>query len=233
MRIGIVEDECVWQHKIYNIINRCVHKKSINCEIIIISDIEDVLKENIDLLFLDIELEHGQNGLDIAEKMLMHHFQGKICFLTSHTEFAREGYKVNAFRYIDKIHLDEIEEAINSYLETKIQEQIIICENVEGLKEKLRLKDIVFIETCARKLKFFMMDGREYICNGLISEYANALVSYGFYQVQRSYIINMKYVKNQNSRGITLLNGMFITIGRKQREEFKKVFFDWRMKYDI
>ena len=39
MRIGIVEDECVWQHKIYNIINRCVHKKSINCEIIItISD---------------------------------------------------------------------------------------------------------------------------------------------------------------------------------------------------
>ena len=32
-----------------------------------------------------------------------------MCFLTSHTELARLGYRVNAFRYTDKKHLDNIE----------------------------------------------------------------------------------------------------------------------------
>ena len=42
--------------------------------------------------------------------------QCKVCFLTSHTEMARLGYRVNAFRYIDKRHLEEITEALDFFL---------------------------------------------------------------------------------------------------------------------
>lgn len=82
---------------------------------------------DIDLLFLDIELAEGEDGFQIAEQLMHCGNKSKICFLTSHTEQARLGYKVNAFRYVDKKHLDEIGEALDSFLKTKIQDRIISC----------------------------------------------------------------------------------------------------------
>lgn len=69
-----------------------------------------------DLLFLDIELAEGEDGFGIARQLMDSGNQCKVCFLTSHTEMARLGYRVNAFRYIDKRHLEEITEALDFFL---------------------------------------------------------------------------------------------------------------------
>ena len=233
MNICVVEDEKVWRNKIQEIIEKYCMENNILFQIHLCSNGTDFMKnKEADLVFLDIELAEGENGFEIAEKLSDAGKQCKICFLTSHTELARLGYRVNAFRYIDKKHLEEIEEALDSFLKTKIQERNICCNDISGICRKIKLDTLLLIETSGRKLRYLMVDGKEYFCEGNISEVSKSLEQFGFFQVQRSYVINMKFIEKVDSRKVTLRNGLEIVIGRTHSSEFKKAFLKWRMFFD-
>ena len=237
MRIGIVEDEAVWRDKIRDIVEKYCRDKKFSVQVNAYGSGRDFMESpEADLLFLDIELadgeEDGEDGFKIAEKLQESGSRCRVCFLTSHTEMARQGYKVNAFRYIDKKYPEEIGEALGAFLRTKIQERIIYCMDTAGLQIKINLSGLLLVETSGRKLRYLMLDGREHFCEGLISEAAQSLSPFGFFQVQRSYIVNLKYIERVDSREIMLCNGMEIAIGRTHGRDFKKAFFRWRMLFD-
>ncbi len=233
MKISIIEDEEVWREKIQTIIEKYCRDKNIPVQISSYSSGSDFMKNaDADLLFLDIELAEGEDGFAIAERLMNCGNKCKVCILTSHTELARLGYKVNAFRYIDKKHLEEIREAIDFFLKTKIQDRIISCNDAAGIHIMINLNELQLIETYGRKLRYLMLDGREYLCEGRISETARSLSGVGFFQIHRSYIVNLKYIEKVNSHEITLSSGLKVVIGRAHSKEFKKEFFKWRMWFD-
>lgn len=183
MKIAIVEDEAVWRDKIQTIIEKYCSDKNISFQINSYSSGKEFMKNSdTDLLFLDIELAEGEDGFQIAEQLMHCGNKSKICFLTSHTEQARLGYKVNAFRYIDKKHLEEIGEALDSFLKTKIQDRIISCNDTAGIRIKINLNELLLIETYGRKLRYLMLDGREHFCGGQISEAARSLSRFVFFR---------------------------------------------------
>jgi DNA-binding LytR/AlgR family response regulator len=230
MKISIIEDEAVWRDKIQATIEAYGKGKNISFKINTYSEGADFLKApEADLLFLDIELSKGEDGFAIARELMEAKNQCKICFLTSHTELARLGYRVNAFRYIDKKHLEEINEALDFFLKTNVQERFIYCNDTAGLSVKIGLNELLLVETNGRKLRYLLLDGREYFCEGKLSETAQSLSQFGFFRIQRSYIVNLKYIEKANSRGVTLCNGERLLIGRVHSKEFKKEFFKWRM----
>ena len=233
MKICIVEDEAVWRDKIKAAVFKYCMDKDIPARIIAYDSGRDFIENtDADLLFLDIELAEGEDGFQIAEKIADSGSQCKICFLTSHAEMARQGYRVNAFRYIDKKYLEEIDEALDSFFKTKLQERIIYCKDTDGIRIKISLNGLLLVETSGRKLRYLMLDGREHFCEGRISEAAQNLSPFGFFQVQRSYIVNLKYIESADSREIVLCNGLRIAIGRVHGREFKKEFFKWRMLFE-
>ncbi len=233
MKIGIVEDEAVWRDKIQTIIEKYCRDKNISSQINSYNSGKDFMKNaDADLLFLDIELAEGEDGFEIAEQLMSSGNKCKVCFLTSHTELARLGYRVNAFRYIDKKHLEEINEAIDFFLKTKIQDRIVFCNNIAGIRIKISLSELLLVETNGRKLRYLMSDGSEHLCEGQISEAARSLSRFGFFQIHRSYIVNLKYIEKVNSHEVTLCNGLKVVIGRIHSKEFKKEFFKWRMWFD-
>lgn len=233
MKISIVEDEAVWRNKIKAAVEKYCMDKNISARVEAYDNGRDFMENaDADLLFLDIELAEGEDGFRIAEKLRDSGSRCKICFLTSHTEMARYGYKVNAFRYIDKKYLEEIEEALAFFFQTKIQERMISCKDTAGIQVRINLKELLLVETNGRKLRYLMLNGREHICEGRISEAAQSLSPFGFFYVQRSYIVNLKYIESVNSHEIMLCNGLKIAIGRAHSKEFKKEFFRWRMLFD-
>ena len=233
MKIGIVEDEAVWRDKIQTIIEKYCRDKNISSQINSYNSGKDFMQNaDADLLFLDIELADGEDGFEIAEQLMNLGKKCKVCFLTSHTELARFGYRVNALRYIDKKHLEEINEAIDFFLKTKIQERIVFCNDTSGIRIKISLNELLLVETNGRKLRYIMLDGSDYLCEGQISEAARSLSRFGFFQIHRSYIVNLKYIEKVNSHEVTLCNGLKVVIGRIHSKEFKKEFFKWRMWFD-
>ena len=232
MKIGIIEDEAVWRDKVQAAVEKYCRDKNISFKINSYSNGRDFIKNtDADLLFLDIELAE-EDGFGIAERLMNSGSQCKICFLTSHTELARFGYRVNAFRYIDKKHLEEIDEALDSFLKTKIQDRIIYCKDASGIHTKINLNELLLVETNGRKLRYLMLDGSEHFCEGKISETAQSISEFGFFHIQRSYIVNLKYIEKVNSHEVTLCNGLKVVIGRVHSKEFKKAFFKWRMWFD-
>lgn len=230
MKIGIVEDEAVWRDKIQSVIGKYCREKEIPCQLYSYSSGKDFMRNpDTDLLFLDIELAEGEDGLQMAEQLLRCGNKCKVCFLTSHTELARSGYKVNAFRYIDKKHLEEIGEAIDAFRKTRIQDRIVACHDTAGIDIRINLNELLLVETYGRKLRYLMLDGREHFCEGRISETAQRLSQFGFCQIHRSYIVNLKYIEKVQGNEITLCNGLKAIIGRAHNKEFKKEFFKWRM----
>ena len=176
MKIAIVEDEEVWRDKIRNLIDKYCRDKNIPAQIDTYGNGSDFMKNaDADLLFLDIELAEGEDGFDIADKLMNFKNQCKICFLTSHTELARAGYRVNAFRYIDKKHLEEVGEAIDAFLRTRMQDRIVYCNDTAGIPIKINLNELLLVETSGRKLRYLMLDGSDYFCEGRISETAQSL----------------------------------------------------------
>lgn len=232
MKIGIVEDEPVWREKIQAVIEKYCGDKNISPQINSYGSGRDFMKNpDVDLLFLDIELAEGEDGFEMAENLMNSGSQCKICFLTSHTELARLGYRVNAFRYIDKKHLEEIDEALDIFLKTRIQDRTIYCDDTSGIRVKINLNELLLVETDGRKLRYLMLDGSEYFCGGRMSETAQSLSRFGFFRVQRSYIVNLKYIEKAGSHEITLCNGLKVAIGRVHSKEFKREFFRWRMYF--
>ena len=233
MKISIVEDEAVWRDKIHAVIEKYCRDKNIPFQINSYSNGTYFMKNaDTDLLFLDIELAEGEDGFQIAEQLMHDGKKGKVCFLTSHTELARSGYRVNAFRYIDKRHLEEVGEALDSFLKTKIQDQFISCNDSAGIRIRINLNELLLVETYGRKLRYLMLDGREHFCEGKISEAAKSLSPFGFSQIHRSYIVNLKYIEKAHSHEVTLCNGSKVMIGRAHSDAFKKDFFKWRMWFD-
>ena len=233
MKIGIIEDEAVWRERIKAAVEKYCADKNISLEIAAYGSGREYMEnEEADLLFLDIELADGEDGFEIAERLKDSGSRCKICFLTSHTEMARQGYRVNAFRYIDKKYMEEIDEALAFFFQTNIQERTVYCRDTFGIQVKINLSELLLVETSGRKLRYLMLDGMEHFCEGRISETAQSLSQYGFFNIQRSYIVNLKYIKSANSREVILCNGLKITIGRVHGREFQKAFFRWRMLFD-
>ena len=55
--------------------------------------------DRFDLYILDVEMPE-LNGFEVAKKLRVYQPDAGIIFLTSHFEFADEGYKVRALRYV-------------------------------------------------------------------------------------------------------------------------------------
>ena len=54
-----------------------------------------------DILFLDIDLGN-KNGIELARIMREHNAEAVLILVTNFSEYAPEGYEVNAFRYLSK-----------------------------------------------------------------------------------------------------------------------------------
>jgi len=231
MLVGIFDDDIIWTKRIGRYINNYlanVHSldyeiASINCEVELWR-----LIEKIDLLFLDVELSACTSGFEIAETIQSRGFQCKICFLTSHTEFAMQGYKFNAFRYIDKLNLVEVDEALESYISNRRKRVYINCKSNEGLEYRINVENVMYIEKIDRKIMYHLLDGNIFLSDGIIKELASRFKNIGLIQVQRSYIVNMRYIKSYDSRKVIIVDGTEITLGRDKTQDFKRKFFEWR-----
>ena len=69
--------------------------------------------DRFDLYILDVEMPE-LNGFEVARKLRVYQPDAGIIFLTSHFEFADEGYKVRALRYVQKLkYQQDLPEALS------------------------------------------------------------------------------------------------------------------------
>lgn len=190
---------------------------------------ESIKDKRFDLYFLDI-LMPGSTGLDVGRAIREIDSSAYIIYVTISREFSFEAFEIRAFHYLEKPVKEEAVFDILDVILPRIQRnpEKKICINTKSGLTSIRLNDIMYVENIARAAVYNMNDGRNIvgICNrGSFEESIRPISECAvFIQPHKSYFVNMDYIQNFGTKGITLDNGMEISISKKRFSTVKSEY---------
>lgn len=185
-----------------------------------------------DLIFLDIEMPEV-NGMQVASKLREMKFDGYIIFLTSHTEYMPDAFKVKAFRFLKKpVNDDDFEETIRESEKEILNEKKIIVTTSEGTK-LVDIKDVIYLET-VRNTTFIVTKQGEIENRKPLKEMLKILGTEHFIQVHKSYAVALRYIDSIDNNEINMkYTKLQIPVSRRKISEVKSAFFDYARKYAL
>ena len=184
---------------------------------------EDAFLQKCQLVFLDINME-DMDGLKAALKIKEIYPKMSIVLVTAYMNYALDGYKVKASRFLLK---DDLEKTINECMDDLIIEirqnrQVLEFSFVEG-KKKLHIEEIIYIETAKHKNLFYTQN-EVYSMYRKLDEIEAELRDLGFVRVHLSFLINMRYIDKISSYIMTLTNGKEISVPKSRYKEVKRQY---------
>lgn len=224
MKIAIVDDEKHWQESIskelrgFNI--------GQNLDIDIYESGEQYLERDIqyDISFIDIDMP-GMDGFDTIREARKKHSEQIYIILTSHAEMSRKGYIVNAFRYIDKSKMEELEEAIESARILLRRDEKITIKVAEYETCEVTLRNIIYVETEKHYILIHLHKG-QIKCINTMQEMEDMLPDKWFFRCHNSFIVNLDEIKRVNDSIIYLNGGHDIDVSKRRIRQFKRAYLN-------
>lgn len=217
---------------------------------IIVNSIEEAWKQyaevsrQINLIFIDIELNNGNSGFDFLNTIDCESVQ--IIFVTAYDEYAIRAFKYNAVDYLVKpLNIEDLQLAVKNAckrIEKGVKQQLNqLLQDAEWKRmfkpskfiavastnkiEILAKDDIVHIRSDGKYTTFYTLT-EKYESSRNIGEYEQLLLNDElFIRVHHSHIVNLNFVKqiNKDAGWTCLMEGDFlITVSRRKQDELTK-----------
>lgn len=175
------------------------------------------------IVFLDINM-NGMDGLEVSRKIKAECPKVHIVLVTAYMNYALDGYKVKASRFLLKDNLEQtLQECVDDILqEIRQEERVVEFGFVEG-NIRLKVDDIIYIETCKHKNVFYTQ-GQTYSIYKKMDELEQELEGMGFVRIHQSFLINMKYIEKISSYVMILTTGKEISVPKSRYPEVKRQY---------
>lgn len=226
MRIAICDNEITFLSEL----KALIYKSYSNIDKLIISEFtsgEEFLKEfspmKFDVIILDIEMNE-LSGLKVAEKIRRVDNSVIIAFMTSHQEFALNGYEVKAFRYLLKgqpepMYIKQLSSIFDEYHQTHLTFSIRMQNTVFSIS----VIDIFYFEIFNRTVILHARD-KEYKFTGKLSDIENDERLVNFVKPHKSYYVNLAHIDNIEATSLIMKNGDGIPLSRGFRQSVTNRF---------
>lgn len=241
MKIVVIEDERPTRGELIYLIRQSLEKRGAEAVILEAASgkaaIELLAEEEPDLVFLDIHLGDIE-GTVLASMIRRSHPDAQIVFATAYNDHAEKAFDVKALNYILKPYDGaRVDQTLDRYfaLEEKAgtagQEPPLTRISIPTEKKLVvvNVDDIVYLETVNRKCIIHTRSG-EIASTGTISAYEERLKGSGFFRIQKSYLINLKYVVEVypwvNNCSCVKLSGYekeVLTVSREKLRQLKEL----------
>ena len=197
--------------------------------------------ESIELVFVDINMP-DLSGIEFVKELKQ---RPMVIFTTAYSEYAIEGFKLDAIDYLLKpFSFEDFERAVNkanslfelynnSRRETSddsgIPEAVVdestpdneyISIKADYKVSLVKLADIVYIESDSEYVRLHFADGTSIMTLFRMKKMETALPSESFMRVHRSYIVNLKCVTGYARGRVYLNNNEYVPIGENYKEQF-------------
>lgn len=179
---------------------------------------EFLLRNKIDILFLDIQLP-DKSGFDLLTELRDYNFQ--IIFVTAFESYAIRAIKFSALDYLLKpINIDDLKQAVNkaqnnfskqnsdiqlsalqSYFKEKNSKLKNIALQLNNEVRLVKLLDIVYCQSENNYTIFYLTTGEKLIVSKGLYEFDALLSDSGFIRCHQSYLMNAEYVKSLHRDG--------------------------------
>lgn len=221
MTIAICDDNIECINIIENYINTII-KSDIECDAYFCG--EELVaayknkNERYDIVFLDMEMEK-LNGIDTANIIREFDEYVIIIFVTSHSEYMKESFKCQPFRFIEKpIELTELQEAFDNACKKISKKRKVLTFNENKTKIRLYCDDIIYCESQAHWILIYTKERVYKLCKTMTDLY-EMLDKEILFRIHKSFIVNYRYVKSIKDNDIRLYHcDKLIPIGRSYKK---------------
>jgi two-component system, LytTR family, response regulator LytT len=191
--------------------------------------IDYISTNKVDLIFVDINMP-DLNGMDFVKSLKDKPF---IIFTTAYTEYAVEGFKVDAVDYLLKpIGYNDFLKAVNkvkSLIDSKDIKSVQVKATPDHLFVKsdyklvrIELSEIKYIESMHEYIRIHLVDDKPVMTLVSMKSIEEQLPSDIFMRVHRSFIVNLKRIKVIERNRIVFDNSVYIPVGDQYRDAFQK-----------
>ncbi|WP_028043601.1 LytR/AlgR family response regulator transcription factor [Candidatus Stoquefichus massiliensis] len=231
MKIAVCDDEEFYVNNILERINQFGIEDIVPNKFDGYTDAQELLDNyaliRYDLIFLDIELK-DYNGMDIAKEIKRINSECLIVFVSAYKDYIPESYWIGASQFFikpidDKIFNQQLVKLVNHY--KKLNRSITF--NTTLGSKLIKTRNIIYLETCYSTYKLYTTNGTYYGNSKAVMSTKKKLLEYNFFQLNRSIIINFKYVDTFKSDSLRMINDDELTITKRKRKEFKEKYFDY------
>jgi DNA-binding LytR/AlgR family response regulator len=184
----------------------------------------------IDAIFIDINMP-DLNGMDFVRSLAAPPI---VVFTTAYSEYAVEGYKVDAADYLLKpFGFDDFKRAamkVKKQYDLQYSQPAVVSSPDEDdalfLKTdykvvRVHVSDITYVEGMSEYLKIHLINRKPLVVLLSMKKIEERLPNY-FMRIHRSYIINLKCIQEVNKNRVILDTDTNLPIGDLYREAFNE-----------
>ncbi len=182
----------------------------------------------VDLMFVDINMP-DLNGMDFVKSLAQ---KPKIIFTTAYSEYAMEGFQVDAIDYILKpisyaVFLKAANKAKTWFeLNSKQTETIQTTADCIFVKSeykliRIHLSEIKYIESSNEYIQIHLINAEPITTLIRLKTIEEQLPKDKFMRVHRSFIVNLDKVKVIERNRIIFDHNIFIPVGDQYRDSFQ------------
>lgn len=190
---------------------------------------EFLKKGEIELMFVDIDMP-DLSGLDFVKSISEKPF---IVFTTAYSEYAIEGFKVDAIGYLLKpVGYKEFLKAANKVkaqyelLHSKPEEAKTAPDHLfvkSGYKlVRIELADIKYIESMHEYIRIHLVNEKPVMTLSSMKSIEEQLSSDKFLRVHRSFIVNTEKIKVIERNRIVFDNNVYIPVSDQYKVKFQE-----------
>lgn len=190
-----------------------------------IEAIEVLKKQDVDLMFLDINMPR-LTGLELLESMQN---PPLTILTTAYSEFALDGFRLNVVDYLLKPYtfqrfFQATQKAIDLY------KSRIVLDDKDGGKafdmyirqgdsfQRINWEDILFVESMQNYLKLHFAD-KMFVIHQTMASLEEILPKDRFFRIHNSYLVNVSQIDKING-GRLFVNGNELPISKHRKEAF-------------
>lgn len=181
----------------------------------------DILKkEQIDLLFLDIEMP-GMNGLDLMKTLEP---QQQVIFISSHKKYATQAYDLEVTDYLVKpFDFVRFVKAVNKARKNTVKTDLALEASKESIFVKvgndiikIRLKDILWIESESDYIVIHILNDKFWVLTSM-NEMEKKITAEKFIRIHRSYMVNIDKIEKVSGDMIVMMDKKLLPISRSHK----------------
>lgn len=196
---------------------------------------------NVDAMFVDINMP-DIDGVQFVRSLVNPPF---VVFTTAYSEYAIEGFKLDAIDYLLKpIAFEDFLKAsnklnriysMNNNAQSAVEQGEGVCHDCLFVKSDYRMlrvpiSSIKYIESMSEYVRIYVEDSPKPIVSLLsMKKIEESLPAGDFMRVHRSYLVNLNKVKEVSKMRLVYDGGVYVPIG----EMYKDAFFEYIDKHFI
>lgn len=227
IRIAMVDDDEAFLELLKERIRRFFWRRQEPAEISAFVTGRNLLYEledggGFDICFLDIEMPQ-MDGLTLARRLREKDDRMLLIFITSHLNYAVEGYEVSAFAYLPKLMLKEKLDGIlkRGCEELLRREEKSYCLENANRIERIFYSEILYIYKEGKE-SVLVTERRELSVRKPLSRVMEELEGKEFMMIDRGYVVNLSKIFRLEGRELTMINGAILPVSRSHVKELKE-----------